>query len=421
MRGIGGWVACIMKNRKTIEDFLSLRLRSQPIRMADLAGRIVMAGRTVSVARTVTAGRAVMAGKTVSAARTVLAAMAVMAAMTVLSGCGTNVAGSGSSSVVSTQSETKTEELPRVYLSMATNGDWSDSFKGRVMERELEALEQHSKDTVKVKLYDRSRLGDDAHLISGVQTGTIDIVQTSPSMQINAVPEAALYDIPGFFGTLDEWNALFDSDYRQVMEEYYEAAGLELLDVFAYSYRNLSSREPVVMPADLQGMRIRTLENKYHQAFWDSLGATAVPYRFAELYFCLNEGMAEAQENLLDVMLADNLYEVQSCVTFTRHMPMVSAIAMNRTAYDNLTTEQKAELKEFTGGLKESLIRRMPDEEAHLTETLDNDYDIEILEPSEELKSRIAEGTDVVLELLREELGDGKVDAFLKAAEKVRK
>lgn len=345
----------------------------------------------------------------------------LLAASIVMSGCAEKTVESAAEAGTVRVTEIKAEEQTKIYLSMATNGDWGVSFKGQVMEKELESLEQRTGETMKIKLYDRSRLGDDLHLISGVQTGSIDIVQSSPSMQINAVPEAAMFDIPGFFDTLDEWNALFESDYRHVIEEYYEEADLVLLDLFAYAYRNLSSREPVVTTADLQGIRIRTQENKYHEAYWDSLGATAIPYRFAELYFCLHEGMADAQENLLDVMLSDHLYEVQNCITFTRHMPMVSAVAVNREKYESLTSEQKEELKQFTKGLKEALIRQMPEEEIRQIETLDNDYEITMLEPSGELQESMKAGTAVVLDLLRSELGNEKVDTFLQAADKVRK
>lgn len=345
----------------------------------------------------------------------------LLMALSALSACGGKTVESAPDGKIAESRGVRSEEESIAFLSMATNGDWSKSFKGQLMEKELNALEQGSGGHVKIRLYDRSRLGDDTHLIAGVQTGTIDIVQSSPSMQISAVPEAALFDIPGFFDTTDEWNQLFTGDYRRVMESYYEQAGLVLLDIFAYSYRNLSSREPIIVPGDLQGVRIRTMENKYHEAFWSSLGAKTVPYRYAELYFCLNEGLADAQENLLDVMLSDNLYEVQSCVTFTRHMPVVSAIAMNRDAYERLTGEQKTKLKEFTGSLKSSLIGKMPEEEERLAETLDNDYGIEMHDPSVELEERIAAGFDVVMNLLREELGDDKVDIFLKEAEKVRR
>ena len=313
--------------------------------------------------------------------------------------------------------ETVSEPL---ILSMATTGNWSTSFKGQRMEEHREALETSTDCQIKIRLYDRSRLGNESHLITGAQTGTIDIVLTSPSMQISAVPEAALWDIPGLYSTLDEWNALFEGEYRTIMEAHYRDAGLVLLDVVAYSWRHLSSRQPVVTVDDLSALHIRTLENKYHEAFWNYLGATPVPYPFTELYFCLQEGLADSQENMLDVMLDDNLYEVQSNLTLTGHLPMISVIAMNLDKYLNLTDEQKDELKKFTTALKESLIREMLTEEERLVETLDHDYEIEVQVASDELRAQMAAGKDVVLDMLREDLGRTTVQLFLNEAEKVR-
>lgn len=311
----------------------------------------------------------------------------------------------------------QTEEIPSgLCLSMATNGDWSSSFKGEIMEEELKALEERTEGKIRIRLYDRSRLGDDAHLISGVQAGTIDIVQSSPSTQVNAVPEAAFLDVPGLFDSLTDWNRLFEGEYRAYLDACYEKAGLQLLDVFAYSWRNLSSRESVEALSDLNGLRIRTMGNQYQNRFWESLGAQPVSYRYAELYFCLHEGMADAQENLLDVMLSDNLYEVQSSVTLTRHMPMVSVIAMNLERYRELTGEEKEELARFTAGLRTRLMAEMPEEEERILETLEHDYGIAVHTPSGEWKEAIREGSRSVLELLEKELGQESTDAFLSHA-----
>ena len=306
-------------------------------------------------------------------------------------------------------------------LSMATNGDWSTSFKGRIMEEELEKLEENSEDALKIKLYDRSRLGDDAHLISGVLAGTIDIIQSSPASQVNVVPEVALLEIPGLFDHLEEWNRFLEGSYRETLNQYYEKEGLKLLNIFAYSWRDVSSRTPVRNPKDLEGLRIRTMKNKYHEAFWNELGAVAVPYDYAELYFCIDEGMADAQENLLDVLLADNLFELQHCVTFTHHLPMISTIAMRKELYDSLSGEEQEWLNQFVDSLKTELIAQMPEEEERLAETLDNDYGLDIMNPSTELEAAIRVAGKKVMALLRTDLGKTRMNQFMDAVAEARK
>ena len=346
-------------------------------------------------------------------------ALAAGCLMLTLAGCG----GAGEPEMTAPVPETTAEsaQVPGRVFSMATNGDWTSSFKGKVMERELEELTARTGGAVKIRLYDRSRLGDDDHLISGVLAGTIDMMQSSPASQVSAVPEAAFFDVPGLFSTLEEWNALLSGPYRQVMKQYYADAGLELLDVFAWSWRELSSRVPVREPGDLAGLRIRTIKNPYHEAFWNGLGAVAVPYDYAELYFCLQEGIADAQENLPDVILVDNLYELQSCVTFTRHLPVINAVAMRKELYDSLLPQEREALIWLTADLKEKLLTQMPEEEARMVETLDHDYGLEMLEPSASLQEKIRESSGMILGLLREQLGDEKTNRFLEAVEEVRK
>ena len=335
-----------------------------------------------------------------------------------VSGCGKPQAPEPPAPVEET---TAAAEIPagRIF-SMATNGDWTSSFKGKVLEKELQELSSRTEGAVKIRLYDRSRLGDDVHLVSGVLSGTIDMMQSSPASQVSAVPEAAFFEVPGLFSSLEEWNALLSGPYLQVMKGYYADAGLELLDVFAWSWRELSSKIPVQEPADLEGLRIRTIENPYQEAFWNSLGAVAVPYNYAELYFCLHEGIADAQENLPDVILLDNLYELQSCVTFTRHLPVINAVSMRKELYESLSPQEKEALAWLTADLKEKLLEQMPEEEERLVETLDHDYGLEMLEPSEALTAKIREGSGLILEMLRENLGDEKTDRFLEAVEAVK-
>lgn len=300
-------------------------------------------------------------------------------------------------------------------LSMATSGDWSTSFKGKVMGRQLKQLDLASGGALTIKLYDRSRLGDDGRLIAGVQQGTIDLVQSTPTAQIRAVPEVALLDVPGLLSTLEEWNALLDGPYRQELQGYYRDAGLQLIEVFAFSFRQLTSAVPVRGPEDLEGLRVRTTEDRYQEAFWNGLGAVAVPCRSDELYFSLYEGSVQAQEGLVDAMLTEDLVQVQHCITFTAHQPMISVIAMNLERYEQLAPQEQTQLEQFTAQLEQSLIDQMAVEEGKLVETLSNDYGITMIEPSPQLQRAVVLGRETVLELLRQDLGQEKVDRFLAA------
>ncbi|MCJ7834964.1 TRAP transporter substrate-binding protein [Cuneatibacter sp. NSJ-177] len=316
--------------------------------------------------------------------------------------------------------ETKTPESEALYLSLASCGNWTDSPQGIILAEQLEKLEEQSGGLVKIRSYDRYRLGDDVRVVHGVRLGTLDMIQSVPGSQTSAIPEAALLEVPGLFDSLDQWNEFLAGPYLDVMREYYSAAGIKLLAVFACSYRELSSDREVVTPQDLKGLRVRVIENAYHEAFWNSLGAQAVPYSFEELRFCLQEGIAQGQENPIGTLLAENLMDLQTTITITKHMPMIYVLAMNEDRFESLTEEQEKFIMGFADDLREELIRQMPEREEQVLETLRNDYGLQVVEPSKELKEMFRQGGNVVLDLLRKNLGDEKVDEMLAEAEKVR-
>lgn len=314
--------------------------------------------------------------------------------------------------------ETEASEEPRedvLYLSLAACGDWTESSRGQVLQEQIDQLEENS-GLIRIRFYDRSQLGDEARLIQGVRLGTLDLVQSIPATQTGVVPEAALLEVPGLFASLEEWNQFLSGEYRQIMESYYAENGLKLLTLFASSYRQLSSSQDLTDPETLQGLPVRVIENEYHETFWRSLGAEPVPYAFEELRFCLQEGIAQAQENPVGTMLEEELMDVQSTLTLTNHMPMIYVLAMNRERFEELSREQQDQLTAFGESLQADMIRRLPELEQQNLETLQNDYGISVQEPSPAWEGRIRQGQQAVLELLRSNLGNEKVDQMLQAA-----
>lgn len=309
----------------------------------------------------------------------------------------------------------------KIVFSLATSGNWSDSYQSTLVQEQIKALEESSDKHIRLRLYDRNQLGDDLRIVTGVQLGTIDIVSSVPSTQALAVPEAALMDTPGLFSSLEQFNALMAGEYRDVIQGYYNAAGLHLLTVYAYSYRQMSCKYPITRLADLRDLRIRIVENKYQEAYWKQLGATPIPYSFDELYFALSQDIVQAQENPVDILLSEKMMEVQNCIILTDHLPMIQVLAMNQARYEQLDEQTKARLNRFAENLRQSMIANMPTSEAIAVETLQSDYGMQLIKPEPSLKDAMRASNSAVLNMLREDLGAEKVDRFLAAVEEARR
>ena len=72
-------------------------------------------------------------------------------------------------------------------------------------------------------------------------------------------------------------------------------------------------------PMDLDGMKIRTPDNKMTISIFKSLGANPAPLAYSELYMALSQGVFDGQENPVVNIHASKLYEVQKYISLTNH------------------------------------------------------------------------------------------------------
>lgn len=305
-----------------------------------------------------------------------------------------------------------------LYLSMASADDWSRSDKGKMMEDALVNLQFDA--NISIKLYDRNRLGSGEQMIEAARIGTVDIVQIAPSAQVAAVPQAALWDMPGTFEDLHDWNTLFMSRYRNQIQMYYHSAGLQLLDIYAYSWREMSSSKPVRNLSDLQGMNVGTAGGETAELLWKSLGAKPERCQLSELYHNLREGIMDGQENLMDTMLSEKLVEVQKYVTLTKHQPAVSVIVMNLEKYNSMTEEQQMALQNFITDFRDMIIKQMPEMERETEETLIHDYEIAVIEPDDRVKQAIRTSGSMIVSMLQGNISQDDKNVFLQMVEQIR-
>lgn len=77
-----------------------------------------------------------------------------------------------------------------------------------------------------------------------------------------------------------------------------EEGGWKFLGWCDNSLRMFSNtKHEIQTPADMVGLKIRTQENDIHMAIVNSLGASATPVAFSELYTALQQGTVDGQEN----------------------------------------------------------------------------------------------------------------------------
>lgn len=232
------------------------------------------------------------------------------------------------------------KNLPQVVL---VGGD--SAGKGSVGQKfgELVArkVEEKSGGRLKIDYHPNAELGGDEDLLRQLRANDIQLVVGQMAPVTAFVPEGAVFDLPMVFAPYD--GKTIDrvlngpGPFRQKLAAAYEKAGLHYMGTLQNgTYRLMTSNRPVKTVEDFRGLKIRTMSNRNHMAFWSALGANPTPLAWPELYFSLQSGIVDAEENAADSILSANFNEVQKYVGETNVILYANEMVLNQKAWDSL-------------------------------------------------------------------------------------
>ncbi len=194
-------------------------------------------------------------------------------------------------------------------------------------------------------------LGGDADLLRQAQSGDIAMVGSQIAPVVSFIPELAVFDLPMVFAKYDgdKIDAVLngDSDFHAAISEAYEKADLHLMGILQNAtYRLTTANTELKDLASFKGLKIRTMENKNHMAFWTAIGAAPTPLAWGEVYISLQNGTIDAEENAADTVAGANFQEVQKYLACTNHILYANQIAINKAVWDDLDPAYQAALQQ---------------------------------------------------------------------------
>jgi tripartite ATP-independent transporter DctP family solute receptor len=186
------------------------------------------------------------------------------------------------------------------------------------------------------------QLGGERDLIEGLQIGSIEMAVTSTGPLGNFVPEVLALDLPFLFRDYDHARAVLDGEIGQELLAKVNENNLVGLAWAENGFRHVTnSQRPVTKPDDLDGLKLRTMENRVHMAAFTGMGASPTPMAFPEVFGALQQGVVDGQENPVTVITASKFWEVQKYVTLTGHVYSPAIFLVSPALFDELSDEQK--------------------------------------------------------------------------------
>ena len=208
-------------------------------------------------------------------------------------------------------------------------------------------IEKHTNGAIVVELYPNGQLGNDRQAIESTTLGTLTgTITVAPALAVFA-PTFQILDLPYLFDDLDQAYKVLAGPFGDKLNEGLDRLSIKNLMFFNSGFRNITNNKgPINTPDDMKKMKIRTMENPIHMAFFKALGANPTPVSYGELYTALQQNMVDGQENPIVNIYTIKLNEVQKYCTISRHVYASALLLVNKDWFEGLKPEYQKVIKD---------------------------------------------------------------------------
>ena len=226
------------------------------------------------------------------------------------------------------------------------------SNQGRAVKVFAQEVEKASGGKMKVRAIGAAALGSDVQMQQALIGGAQEMMVGSTATLVGITKEMAIWDTPFLFNNAKEADVVLDGPVGQKVMDKLQDKGLVGLAYWENGFRNLTNnKQPVNKLEDLNGIKLRVMQNNVFLESFKTLGANAIPLPFSELFTALETKTVDGQENPYNTILSSKFYEVQKYLTVTNHVYSPWIVTVSKKWWDGLS---KAEQKILLDAAKKS-------------------------------------------------------------------
>ncbi len=210
---------------------------------------------------------------------------------------------------------------------------------------------------IKGKVFHAGVLGSQPDAIEQTRLGIIDFGEFSLGPMGQAVPEANVVSLPFIFKSVEQMHRAMDGAPGEALSAGLEAKGLIALGYYDAGARSFyNSKGPINSPADVEGMKIRVMNNDLFVDMIAAMGGNATPMAFAEVYQSIKTNVVDGAENNPPSYESTAHYEVAPFYSISEHLIIPEVLAVSKKTWETLTPEQQEIVK--VAGKNSTMLQR---------------------------------------------------------------
>lgn len=198
-------------------------------------------------------------------------------------------------------------------------------------------------DKVEVQTFGSSQLGKDKELLQKLKLGQVDF--SLPSSIMSSVSDAfGIFEMPYIIKDRDHMRRV----QAEMMDKFQAEAnenGYHIVGLAENGFRHITNNvRPINVPADLQGIKLRTPNGVWRLKMFQEYGANPTPMAFSDVFTALQTGVIDGQENPYAQIASAKFQEVQKYLSVTGHVYTPAYILMSKKKFDGMDAGIQASL-----------------------------------------------------------------------------
>jgi len=264
-------------------------------------------------------------------------------------------------------------------IKLGTTVNEQDSFQVAA-EKFAELVYEGTNGAYTIEIHPNGELGGERDMLESMQMGTLDMGIITSGPFVNFCAEMGVLDMPYLFSSKEEVYAVLDGEVGQALLDELESAGLKGLAYAERGFRNLTNNvRPIETAADLEGLKIRIMENEVYTAAFNALNVNATPMAWADALTALQQGTVDGEENPINVINSYKLWESQKYCTLDGHSYSTAIITMSFELFETLDADTQKVFKEAAQAAAEHERQWVADKESDMLQAM-KDNGMEVVE-----------------------------------------
>lgn len=203
-----------------------------------------------------------------------------------------------------------------------------------------EAVKAESNGSITINIVPNGTLGSEADCVSQIQAGQLEMTKVSAGTLANFAAEWNCLSVPYVFNDKDHLYNVMNGEIAQDLYELTADAGFRGLAWLESGTRCFyTANTPVRTPADLAGLKIRTMDSQMAIDMMKAFGGSATVMGYGDIYTGMQQGVVDGAENNITAM-RDHA-DVTGYYCYDEHTMIPDVIVISSKVWNEMSDAQK--------------------------------------------------------------------------------